>query len=147
MNNSFGLSGMGGTNRDLHLVAHARQFSCFMMLLGRIGPENTFEPKHAILLQNKDDLKIPLLLETLPTPKEFKDAIESLSPEQQNFAKAFRSMQVWPLSSIIYELTFNNRSNLLPKLTLHFKNACNKCEIRQNNLPLAEETFILILIY
>ena len=133
MNNSFGLSGMGGTNRDLHLVAHARQFSCFMMLLGRIGPENTFEPKHAILLQNKDDLKIPLLLETLPTPKEFKDAIESLSPEQQNFAKAFRSMQVWPLSSIISDPAFHKRPNLLPKLTLHFKNACNKCEIAKQS--------------
>merc|ERR1712151_1458998 len=31
---------------------------------------------------------------TLPTPKEFKDAIESLSPEQQAFAKAFRAMQL-----------------------------------------------------
>merc|ERR1712217_941623 len=30
----------------------------------------------------------------IPTPKEFKDAIESLSPEQQAFAKAFRSMQL-----------------------------------------------------
>ena len=78
----------------LQLVAHARQFSCFMLLLGRIGPGNTFEPKHAILLENKDDLKIPILLEQLPTPKEFKDAIESLSPEQQKFAKAYRSMQL-----------------------------------------------------
>ena len=33
-------------------------------------------------------------LETLPTPKEFKDAIASLSPEQQRFAKAYRSMQL-----------------------------------------------------
>jgi hypothetical protein len=35
-----------------------------------------------------------LLLEQIPTPKEFRDAIESLSPEQQRFAKAFRSMQL-----------------------------------------------------
>lgn len=33
-------------------------------------------------------------LSTIPTPKEFKDAIESLSPQQQAFAKAFRSMQL-----------------------------------------------------
>merc|ERR1711962_882433 len=79
---------------DLQLVAHARQFSCFMLLLGRIGSSNTFEPKHAILIENKDDLRIPILLEQLPTPKEFKDAIESLSPEQQKFAKAYRSMQL-----------------------------------------------------
>ena len=78
----------------IELVAHARQFSCFMLLLGCIGPCNTFEPKHALLLENKDDLKIPLLLEQLPSPKEFKDAIESLSPEQQRFAKAYRSMQL-----------------------------------------------------
>ena len=37
---------------------------------------------------------IPLLLETIPSAKEFKDAIESLSPEQQRFAKAYRSMQL-----------------------------------------------------
>src|SRR6185436_13330920 len=41
-----------------------------------------------------DLLKIPLLLEEIPTPKEFRDAIESLSPEQQRFAKAFRGMQL-----------------------------------------------------
>eukprot|EP01128_Nolandella_sp_AFSM9_P011060 TRINITY_DN777_c0_g1_i2.p1 TRINITY_DN777_c0_g1~~TRINITY_DN777_c0_g1_i2.p1 ORF type:complete len:420 (+),score=121.76 TRINITY_DN777_c0_g1_i2:372-1631(+) len=33
-------------------------------------------------------------METIPTPQEFKDAIESLSPEQQRFAKGFRSMQL-----------------------------------------------------
>jgi hypothetical protein len=36
-----------------------------------------------------DEVTIPLLLEQIPTPKEFRDAIESLSPEQQRFAKAF----------------------------------------------------------
>jgi hypothetical protein len=30
----------------------------------------------------------------MPTPKEFKDAIESLSPEQRRFCKPFRSMQL-----------------------------------------------------
>ena len=88
--NKFGQQG----DTPLKLVAHARQFSCFMILLGRIGPGNTFQPKHAVLLENKDDLKIPITLEHLPTPKEFKDAIESLSPEQQKFAKAYRSMQL-----------------------------------------------------
>merc|ERR1712003_443391 len=48
----------------------------------------------AAIVQNKDELTIPLSLSTIPTPKEFKDAIESLSPEQQAFAKAFRSMQL-----------------------------------------------------
>jgi len=83
-------------NLTYTLSANARQFSCFLLLLGRIGPDNTFEPKYSVLLQNKDDLKIPVLLDTLPTPKEFKDAIESLSPEQQRFAKAYRH-SVWSL--------------------------------------------------
>ena len=76
---------------QLCLTARARQFSCFMVLLGRMGPDQTFQPKHAITLQNKDDLSIPLELEALPTPKEFRDAIESLSPEQQRFARAYHT--------------------------------------------------------
>jgi len=53
-----------------------------------------FEPKYAAIVQNKDELTIPLDMSTIPTPKEFKDAIASLSPEQQQFAKAFRAMQL-----------------------------------------------------
>ena len=34
------------------------------------------------------------MLEQIPTPKEFRDAIESLSPEQQRFARAYRGMQL-----------------------------------------------------
>jgi hypothetical protein len=42
----------------------------------------------------QDMLAIPLLLSTIPAPKEFRDAIESLSPEQQAFCKAYRKMQL-----------------------------------------------------
>lgn len=35
-----------------------------------------------------------MLLEELPTAKEFKDAIKSLSEEQQRFCKAYRQMQL-----------------------------------------------------
>lgn len=48
-----------------------------------------FEPKNAIVLQNKDEVLIPLLLNELPTAKELKDAISSMSPEQQRSAKGF----------------------------------------------------------
>merc|ERR1719433_2162006 len=65
-----------------------------IVLVGRVASAHVFEPKYAALIQNKDELTIPLNLSTIPTPKEFKDAIESLSPEQQAFAKAFRSMQL-----------------------------------------------------
>ncbi len=40
-----------------------------------------------------------MLLDELPTAKEFKDAVKSLSPEQQRFAQAYRKMQ---LSSSIF---------------------------------------------
>src|SRR5262249_5817293 len=76
------------------LVAGARHSRSFILLVGRITGADSFDPKIGIILQNKDALKIPLLLEQIPTPKEFRDAIESLSPEQQRFAKAFRGMQL-----------------------------------------------------
>merc|ERR1711959_372377 len=79
---------------ELRLAARARQFSSFILMVGTLAPGNEFEPKHALIVKDKDDLSIPLLLETIPTPAEFRDAIESLSPEQQRFAKAYRSMQL-----------------------------------------------------
>jgi hypothetical protein len=47
----------------------------------------------------QDEVIISLLLDELPTAKEFKDAVKSLSPEQQRFARAYRKMQ---LSSSIF---------------------------------------------
>jgi hypothetical protein len=84
----------GNSAPNLNLCVRARQFSSFIVLLGRINSATEFAPKHAIILQNKDDLKIPLELETIPSAKEFRDAISSLSPEQQRFAKAYRAMQL-----------------------------------------------------
>jgi len=83
-----------GTKTSLSLMSRARQFSCFMVLLGRVISSQQFDPSYAMLLQNLDELRIPLKLSTIPTPKDFKDAIESLSVEQQQFAKAFRAMQL-----------------------------------------------------
>ena len=76
------------------MVAAARQFSSYIVLLGSISSATTFEPKFAILLQNKDELTIPLLLETIPNAKQFRDCIDSLSSEQQRFAQAYRAMQL-----------------------------------------------------
>lgn len=84
----------GNSGLSLSLNARARQFSSFLVLVGTIASADLFEPKYGIIIKNKDDLKIPLNLEQIPTPKEFRDAIESLSPEQQRFAKAIRSMQL-----------------------------------------------------
>ena len=76
------------------LAARARQFSSYVLLIGTMTAPNTFDPKNAIILQNKDEVLITLLAEVLPSAKDFKDSIASLSPEQQEFAKAFRSMQL-----------------------------------------------------
>eukprot|EP00534_Pseudo-nitzschia_fraudulenta_P008520 CAMPEP_0201150568 /NCGR_PEP_ID=MMETSP0851-20130426/11673_1 /ASSEMBLY_ACC=CAM_ASM_000631 /TAXON_ID=183588 /ORGANISM="Pseudo-nitzschia fraudulenta, Strain WWA7" /LENGTH=1014 /DNA_ID=CAMNT_0047427253 /DNA_START=66 /DNA_END=3110 /DNA_ORIENTATION=- len=79
---------------SIRLNARARQFSSFVLLVGTMTSQNRMVPKDAIILRNKDEVHIPLLLNEIPTATEFKDAIGSLSPEQQRFAKAFRSMQL-----------------------------------------------------
>jgi len=76
------------------LIARARQFSSFILIVGTMAGPATLNPKDAIIVHNKDELFIPLLLEEIPTAKDFKDAIKSLSPEQQSFANSFRSMQL-----------------------------------------------------
>ncbi len=43
---------------------------------------------------SQDKVIVSLLLDEFPTAKEFKDAVKSLSPEQQCFAQAFRKMQL-----------------------------------------------------
>lgn len=78
----------------LNLVAHARQLSSFVLLIGSIPALDVFDPSYAVVVKNKDLLKIPLILNQIPTPKEFKEAVESLSPEMTRFAKAIRSMQL-----------------------------------------------------
>lgn len=81
------------------LSSRARQFSSFLLLIGKLSGPNSFEPQHGIILQNKDEILIPLLLDEMPSPQEFKDAIASLSPEQQQFARSFRNMK---LSSSVF---------------------------------------------
>jgi len=89
----------GNSHKRHQLVARSRQFSSFILVVGNMIDGSTLDPKDAIIVQNKDELIIPLLLEEMPTAKEFKDAIQALSPEQQRFAKSYRSMQ---LSSSVF---------------------------------------------
>jgi hypothetical protein len=90
INNCFA----SGDSGSYTLTARARQFSSFLLIVGVMAGADKFVPKDAIILQNKDEVLIPLLLNELPTAKEFKDAVASLSPEQQRFATAFRGMQL-----------------------------------------------------
>jgi hypothetical protein len=48
---------------SLQLAARARQFSSFILMVGSLSSADEFSPSHAVIVQNKDDLKIPLLLE------------------------------------------------------------------------------------
>jgi len=94
MLHEFSLQTKFPPQQKFDLIARTRQFSSFLLMIGKISGPYSFQPQHAIILQNKDEILIPLLLEQLPTPKEFKDAIKSLSPEQKRFASAFREMQL-----------------------------------------------------
>jgi hypothetical protein len=88
-----------GSPKSYQLIARARQFSSFVLMVGTMVGPNRLAPKEAVTLQNKDEVLIPLMLNELPTPQEFKDAIQSLSLEQQRFAKSFRNM---PLESSVF---------------------------------------------
>src|SRR6185369_1384499 len=73
-------SGQSQFSSFLH--ARARQFSSFILLVGNVVSPKLFSPKFGVIVRNKDDLKIPLMLEQIPTAKEFKEAVVSMSPEQ-----------------------------------------------------------------
>ena len=94
-------SSLMSSNEQIHLVANARQFSSFILIIGRITSDHSIEPSHAVIVKDKDYLRIPLNMEVIPTAQEFRDATVSLSPEQQSFAKAFRKLQ---LSNSIFAL-------------------------------------------
>ena len=84
----------GESASSLTLTARARQFSSFLVLVGRIGGPGEFDPAYGMIVQNKTEMSIPLNLELIPPPGEFRDSIESLSPEQQQFAQQYRGMQL-----------------------------------------------------
>ncbi len=52
-------------------TARARQFSSFIVVVGKMLSGDTFDAKHALIVRDKDDLRIPLLCETIPSAKEF----------------------------------------------------------------------------
>jgi hypothetical protein len=103
--------GAGGQHQplSLSLVASTRQFSSFIVCVGRIVSPTTFEPTSAFVVADGDEMRVPLLASELPTPRAFKDAIASLSPTQAAFATSFRAMQL--------------ESTLFGVLVLHIKPA------------------------
>ena len=84
--------------------------------MGRIAPGGEFELSSGAILKNRDELRIPLELAELPTPQAFRDAIASLSPQQQALAAAFRGLQVRPRSGPQFHPSRHHPSH--PALTL-----------------------------
>jgi hypothetical protein len=60
---SHQFSGFSGAR--LELVARARQFSSFILVVGKIVSADKFDPKCAIIIKDKDELKIPLDMNTV----------------------------------------------------------------------------------
>ena len=78
----------------ISLCARARQFSNYLIVIGNVIGSNSFKAQHAVIVQNKEEFLVPLLLQQIPTPKEFDDATISLSDKQREFAQMFRAMQL-----------------------------------------------------
>ena len=89
----------GEPSVGMRLSARSRPFCNFIVIAGRMSSNNTLDPEIATVVQRKDEIDFLLKTEPIPAPKAFRDAISSLSPEMQRFAKAFRSMQ---LSSTLF---------------------------------------------
>jgi hypothetical protein len=90
------------TAAQLRLAARARQFSryvrthaslvrccasdtravcdSFILMIGTILSADEFAPTHAVIVKDKDELLIPLLLETMPSPKEVRLVCVFVSP-------------------------------------------------------------------
>ena len=88
------------TSAPQMLKARAKNLSCFMLLLGRVGANQTIEPECALVLSNKDEVRLPLSLEQLPSPKAFRDAIDSLSPERRPWRQAIPSTALMAMTGI-----------------------------------------------
>jgi hypothetical protein len=80
----------------LQLVAQAKQFSTFMVLLGKMssGSEGSFETQYAFMVQNRAEVVVPLELMALPSAKEFREAHSFASLDQQKLAEARRAKQL-----------------------------------------------------
>ncbi|KAJ9435794.1 hypothetical protein DIPPA_28218 [Diplonema papillatum] len=93
-----------------------------------------------MIVQNKDEFDIPLMLDEIPSAQEFRDAIESLSPEQQRFAKAYRSMQ---LESTLFAVCIVQIKPQLEKvLNLPYDSLTKEIQLTQRLLALFIEYHI-----
>jgi hypothetical protein len=110
-------------NAGLNLVARARNFSNFLVILGRINGPSEFSATHAMIVESLAEISIPLELEQIPTAKAFKLAVSSLSPEQKRFADSYRALQ---LNSTLFGLIIVQLRPQLEKICGLPNNSLNK---------------------
>jgi hypothetical protein len=72
----------------------SRQFSNFMVLTGTISHHQRMDVKNAMIIQNKDEVVIPLNLCRARAVGDFSGLVSSLSPQQQSFAQSAREVQL-----------------------------------------------------
>jgi hypothetical protein len=65
------------TGGSLCVTARARQFSSFVLMVGKLAAGDEFAPSHAILVQNKDEIVIPLTTTTIASAKQVFVAISA----------------------------------------------------------------------
>jgi hypothetical protein len=132
---SYQFSTENRSNYDL--IARARQFSSFMILIGTMISHDEFQSKHGMIVQNKDEFVIPLLFEAIPSAGEFRDAIRSLSPEQQEFCKMFRKMQLE--SNTFAVVVIQIKPQLERVLNLHSGSLTKEIKLTQDLMKLLLE--------
>jgi hypothetical protein len=78
----------------LVLKARARQFSSFLLLIGRVVEPGKFDAQFGVVVRDGEDLSVPLDVETVPSAAQFKAAARSIAPEQERFARMYRDKQL-----------------------------------------------------
>ena len=79
---------------SLSLRCRSKYFSTYIVLLGNVLSDTEFRFRHGLVVGSREEVNIPLSLEIIPSAKEFKESILSLSQTQKDFAEAYRSMQL-----------------------------------------------------
>ncbi|KAL3805783.1 hypothetical protein HJC23_007744 [Cyclotella cryptica] len=70
------------------IMAASRHFSSFLLLTGNVSHNHCMNVKTAMLIQNEDEVTIPLHLSRALPVGDFHSRVSSLSPQQQSFAQA-----------------------------------------------------------
>ena len=119
---------------NLNLHARPNQFLSFVVLIGKMDGPDLFLPKDAIILQNKDDVLVPLLAKVLPSTTKNSKMLSHLSPEQRAFAEAFCSMQLQ--SSVFGICVIQMKPQLEPLLNFPAKSLAKEIQLTKDLMSL-----------